>query len=161
MSAAALYDAAVAFLEADVFAAVNGEQPGLLAPGSVTGARSTKSRIARRDKLHAATVEIALFRIREEADGIDTDRVHLDFDLRCVVKRKDQSEGKEQARTADAIARTIVRHYRRVAGLQLPVPGATFRSADAQVLRVDDEPASGEVVRSVVRLTLTFSEALP
>ena len=161
MTAAALYDAAVAFLEADVLAAVNAEQPGLLAAGSVTAARLTKNRFARRDKPHAATVEIVLFRRREETEGIGSDRVHLDFDLRCIVRRKDQSEGKEQARTADEIARAIVRRYRRTADLQLPVTGAALRYTDAHLLHVDDEPASGEVTRAVTRLTLTFSEALP
>src|SRR5205807_223771 len=104
---AALYEAAVAFMEGDVLAAINQEQPGLLVAGSVTAARSTKGRIARRDKLHAATVEIVLFRRREEAEGIDSDRVILEFDLRCVVRRKDQSEGKDQAQLTADMARAL------------------------------------------------------
>lgn len=160
MSSAALYRAAVAFLEGDVLATVNQEQPGLLAPGSVTAARAAKKRFARRDKSTAAAVEIVLVRRREEAEGLASDRVHLDFDLRCLVRQKDATEGKEQARVVDDMARALVRRFRRVADLPLPAPGVTFRHADAQVLHVDEEPDSGELARSVVRLTLTFSEAL-
>ena len=157
---AALYEAALAFLEGDVLAAINQEQPGLLAPGSVTAARATKGRFARRDKPHAATVEIVLFRRREEAEGIDSDRVVLELDLRCVVRRKDQSEGKDQAQLTADMARALVRHFRRGTDLNVPVAGATFRHADAVVQRVDDDPSSSELARSIVRLTLTFSEAL-
>ena len=157
---AALYEAAVAFLEADVLAAINQEQPALLAPGSVTAARATKGRSVRRDKPHAATVEIVLVRRREEAEGIDSDRVVLELELRCVVRRKDQSEGKDQAQLTADMARALVRHFRRVTDLNVPAAGATFRHADAAVYRVDDDPGSGELARSIVRLTLTFSEAL-
>ncbi len=157
---AALYEAAVSFLESEVMAAVNAELPGLLVPSSVTGARATKNRFARRDKPHAATVEVVLFRRREESDGIDTDRVLLELDLRCVVRKKDQSEGKDQAQLTSDMARALVRHFRRVSDLNVPVQGASFRYADAFVLRVDEDPSSGELARSIVRLTLTFSEEL-
>lgn len=161
MSSAALLEAAFTFLEGDVLAAVNQEQPGLLVPGSVTAARpATRHRFARRDKPNAATVEIALFRRREESEGIGTDRVLLEFDLRCAVRTKDQSEGKAQAQLTADLARALVRHYRRVSEIALPVAGATLRYADAFVFRVDEDPSSGELARSIVRLTLTFSEAL-
>jgi hypothetical protein len=160
MSSAALYEAALAFLEKDVFEAVNQEQPGLLVPGSVTAARATKNRPARRDKPHATTVEIVLAKRREEAEGIGSDRVYLDFDLRCSLRQKDQSEGKEQARLTDEVARALVRHYRRISELPLPVPGASFRYADAHILQVDEDPKPFELARSIVRLTLTFSEVL-
>ena len=161
MSSAALLEAAFTFLEGDVLAAINQEQPGLLAPGSVTAARTTtRHRFVRRDKPNAATVEIALFRRREESEGIGTDRVHLEFDLRCAVRTKDQSEGKAQALLTADMARALVRHFRRVPDVNLQVAGATFRYADAQIFRVDEDPSSGELARSIVRLTLTFSEAL-
>jgi len=160
VSSAALYEAAASFLEAEVLAAVLSEQPGLLAPGAVTAARSVKHRFARRDKPHPMTVEVVLFRRREEAEGLSSDRVHLDFDLRCIVRQKDQSEGKDQARLAADVARALVRHFRRVAELNVPVAGATLRDADASLLHVDEDPSSGELARSVVRLTLTFSEVL-
>lgn len=149
MSAAALYEAALAFLELDLRATVNQEQPDLLEAGSVTAARATKTRIARRDKPHAATLEIVLSRRREEPEGIDTDRVHLDFDVRCLLRKKDQSEGGELARLAEDVARALVRRYRRIADMPVPVLGATFRYVDAFVLRVDDDLRSGELVRSV------------
>jgi len=160
LSSAALYQAAIAFLEGDVLATVNQEQPGLLVPGSVTAARFSRKRFARRDKPNAAAVEVVLIRRREEAEGLASDRVVLDFDLRCLVRQKDATEGKQQARVADDMARALVRRFRRVADLQLAAPGATFRSSDAQVFHVDEEPDSGELARCVVRLTLTFSEAL-
>jgi hypothetical protein len=160
VSSAALYEAAVAFLEADVLNAINLEQPGLMAPGSVTAARSTRHRFARRDKPHPVAVEIVLFRGREESEGMDSDRVVFELDVRCVVRRKDQSEGKEQAQLTADMARALVRHYRRVSDLSVPVAGAAFRYADAQIFRVDEDPSSGELACSVVRLTLTFSEVL-
>ncbi len=160
MSSAALYEAAIAFLEGDVLATVNQEKPGLLVPGSVTAARAVKKRFARRDKPNAAAVEIVLVRRRDESEGLASDRVVLDFDLRCLVRQKDATEGKQQARLVDDMARALVRRFRRVVDLQLAAPGATFRYSDAQVLHVDEEPDSGELARSVVRLTLTFSEVL-
>lgn len=160
MSSAALYDAAIAFLEGDVLATVNQEQPGLLVPGSVTAARAVKKRFGRRDKPNAAAIEIVLVRRREEAEGIASDRVVLDFDLRCLVRQKDATEGKKQARLVDDMARALVHRYRRAAELQVAAPGATLRYSDAQVLHVDEEPDSGELARSVVRLSFTFSETL-
>ena len=160
MSSAALYEVAVTFLEADVLATVNQEQPGLLGAKAVTAARSAKRRFARRDKSLPAAVEIVFVKRREEAEGLNSDRVHLEFDLRCIVCRKDASEGKQQARVADDMARALVRRFRRATELPLAAPGVAFRSADAAMLHVDEEPDSGEVARSVVHLTLTFSEAL-
>jgi len=161
VSSAAITEAALAFLEADAQAAINAEQLGLLAPGAVTAARlASKPRFARRDKPHAATVEVVLVRRREEAEGIGSDRVFLEFDLRCVVRRKDQSEGREQARVVGDMARALVRRYRRQAELAIPISGAVFRYADARLLHVDEDPASGELARSVVHVVLLFSEVL-
>src|SRR5262245_50032995 len=98
MTAAAIYEASAVFLEADVLATVNGAYAGLLAPGAVTAARSSHAKLARRDKPHATTVEIVYVARREKPEGLDQDRVELDFDLRCTVRRKDQSAGKDQAR---------------------------------------------------------------
>jgi hypothetical protein len=161
VSSAALHEAALAFLEADVRAAIEGEQPGLLAQGAVTAARvASRQRFARRDKPHAASIEIVFVRRREEAEGIGSDRVFLEFDLRCLARKKDQSEGREQTRIVSDMARALVRRYRRRADLVLSVPGATFRYADAHILHVDEDPSSGELARSVVRVVLLFSEVL-
>jgi len=158
---APLYEAAVAFLERDVLATINSEQPGLLVPGAVTAARLTsKQRFARRDKPHAATVEIVFVKRREDAEGLGSDRVFLEFDLRCLARKKDQSEGREQARLVADMARALVRQYRRRADLQVPVSGAAFRYTDAQLLHVDEDPGSAELARSVVCIALLFSEVL-
>jgi hypothetical protein len=159
MSSAALVEAALAFLPDDVSASVNAEKPGLLVPGAVTAARA-KRRGLRRDKPFAASVEIVLVTRRDEAEGIGVARVNLDFDLRCALRQKDTSEGAAQAAVVEYMARALVRRYEGVSNLPIAAVGASFRYAQAHVRVVDESPEQGELARSVVRLTLTFSEPL-
>ena len=160
---AQLYEAAVLFLDGDqgdVRTAVNAEVPGLLAPGSVTVARAAKTRQQRRENAPPLTVEIVPmgpWPAREV--GIGFEERDLVFELKTTLKRKDQSAGRAQLSLVGEVARVLVARYQAMSNLPVTVTGAFFRRASAEILEIDEAPESHELARSVVRLTLAFTQA--
>ncbi len=160
---AALYEAVVAFLDGDqgdVRTAVNAELPGLLAPGAVTVARATKTRQQRRENAPAVTVEIVPngpWPAREI--GIGYEERDLVFELKTTLRRQDSSAGRSQLSVVGAVARVLVARYAAMSNLKIAVSGAVFRRSAADLLEIDEVPESHELARSVVRLTLTFTQA--
>lgn len=159
MPSAAIYDAAIAFLESDIITGINAEQSGLMVAGSVTTARRGDAR-PRRDKQYPASVEIVPADERPaRMDGLGWELVELAFDLRCSLRRKSKSEGKDQLDVVEDMARSLERRYRGVSNLTINPAGATFRHSWAQLTAVDTTPEKSEWTHAVVRLSLRFSEA--
>jgi hypothetical protein len=160
---AALYEAAVAFLDGDqgdVRTAVNAEIAGLLVSGSVTVARATKTRQQRRENAPPLTVEIVpLGPWPAREVGIGFEERDLVFELKTTLRRKDQSAGRTQLSSVGEVARVLVARYQAMSDLSLSVAGASFRRSVAELLEIDEAPESHELARSVVRLTLTFTQA--
>jgi len=160
---APLYEAAIAFLDGDqgdVRTSVNAEFPGLLVAGSVTVARAAKTRQQRRENAPPLTLEIVPqgpWPAREV--GIGFEERDLVFELKTTLKRKDQSAGRVQLSLVGEVARVLVARYQAMSNLDLPVTGAFFRRSSAEILEIDEAPESHELARSVVRLTLTFTQA--
>ncbi len=160
---AQLYDAVATFLEGDqgdVRATLNAELPGALGPGSVTVARSAKTRQQRRENAPPLTVEIVPtgpWPAREI--GIGWEERDLVFELKTTLRRKDSSAGRAQVSVVGVVARALVSRYAGMSNLKIPAPGAVFRRSAAELLAIDEVPESHELARSVVRLTLTFTQA--
>jgi hypothetical protein len=158
-----LYDAAVAFLDGDqgdVRTTVNTAIPGVLAPGSVTVARASKTRQQRRENAPPVTVEIVPtgpWPAREI--GIGWEERDLVFELKTTLRRKDSSAGRDQISIVGAIGRALVARYQAMSNLKIPVTGAVFRCSLAELLVIDEVPESYELARSVVRLTITCTQA--
>ncbi len=163
MSKDSLYEAALTFLEGDqgdVLAAVNAELPGTLGPGSVTAARATRTRQQRRENAPPLTVEIVPvgpWPAREV--GIGFEERDLVFELKTTLRRKDLSAGRAQLASVGEVARVLVEHYRARSNLALAAKDALFRFSSAEVLEIDQVQDSHEIARSVVRLTLTFTQS--
>jgi len=160
---AELYEAAVSFLDGDqgdVRTAVNAEIPGLLAPGSVTVARATRTRQQRRENAPPLTVEIVpLGPWPAREIGIGFEERDVVFELKTTLRRKDQSAGVTQLSVVGEVARALVARYQAISNLNLTVTGASFRRSTAELLEIDEAPESHELARSVVRATFTFTQA--
>ena len=160
---AQLYAAVAAFLEGDqgdVQATVNAELPNLLGKGAVTVARAARTRQQRRENAPPVTVEIVPtgpWPAREI--GIGWEERDLVFELKTTLRRQDSSAGRAQLSVVGVAARALVVRYSGMSNLKLAAPDAVLRRASAELLTIDEVPESHELARSVVRLTLTFTQA--
>jgi len=154
------YTTAIAFLVGDggdIRAKVNAEQENLLPAGSVIAARFERHRAQRRENAPTPTIEVVLATPPiSRKIGVGVRERDLAFDLRITARLKAGSDGATQAALVQKIVRALL--YRYVGATNLAISGVHFRRSHAEVTAADDVPASSELIRSVVRLTLTFSD---
>lgn len=150
------------FLATDVRAAVDHEQTGLLVSGSVYVSRAPRGGSEPTRQVNAFPIVVEIVKAGpwpSRVVGVGLEEVDAVFDLYVTARRKATADGKAQADLVRDVARAIVRRFRGATNLEITATGATFRRATAEDRRPDELPASGEVVRGVVRVVLTFTEA--
>lgn len=162
MASAAIWDALETFLETDVLASVNAEQPGALVAGAVTVARESTGPGGRQDKAPALSVEIVKQSEREEVIGVGVVLLHQVLALVVVLRKKDKRRGKAQVNRIDDITRAIKRRYHEASSLVIPVAGdlATFRYSEVGEVQVDTNPDGEDIAVALVPVTFSFTEEL-
>lgn len=162
-TSSAIQSACETFLATDVRAAVNHEQAGLLVAGSVYVSRAPRGAdpATRQNNPFPVVVEIVKAGPwPSRVVGIGLEEVDAVFDLYVTATRKATADGKTQADLVRDVARAIVRRYRGASNLEITASGATFRRSSAEDRKPDEIPQAAEVVRGVVRVVLTFTEAM-
>ena len=160
MASAAIWAAVTTFLEADIITGVNAEQTGALVAGSVTTARAPRGSSPRRANAFPLSVEIVPVTPWPRRElGPDDEEVVVLADLHIDLRSKALAQGKTQLTTVENVARALARRYQGRSNLAITISGATFVDASAEVRALDDV-SEAELERAVVRLALTFTEAL-
>ena len=160
MSSAAVYAACATFLETDVRTGVNAEQTGALVAGSVKTTRRPRGSTPRVANAFPLSVEIVpQARAPGRAIGPTHEECDYTFDLEINLRRKALPTGATQLATVEDVARALIRRYQAATGLSITATGATFRRA-ACFLQAFEDGSDAELERALVRLTLTFTEAL-
>lgn len=149
----------------DLRNSINNEINALLGNGCVVVTRAGRSgqRLPRRDPATGAQVEIVLVSTpRGRVVGIGMQERDVVVDVKFTYTKKDTFQGFNQLTQAKDVARAVVARYDGMSFLTIPVASnlGTFRRSRAEVLEIDEIPDSSELIRSVVRLTFTFTEAM-
>lgn len=157
MASSAIYDACLTFLESDVRTTVNAEQSNLLVSGSVFASRGR----ARKPVTYSTTVQIVpVDDVSTREVGLNLEEIDQAFELVCTVRRKATADGASPMNVAEDVARALHRRYSRVSNLAIAPSNATLVASRSERRSINEDPEAGEVVRSVVRVTLTFTEDL-